>query len=84
MIFDAGFLALGLLAGAVHFSLLRWNTEFYARPGRVGIGAALQVARMAVLAGVLVLAARQGALPLLLVALGVLIARPVVVRWMTA
>jgi hypothetical protein len=84
MMLDAAFIAFGLLVGALHFSLLRWNTTFYARPGAVGLGAALQLARIGALGGVLVLAARQGALPLLLVALGVLIARPVVMRWMTA
>lgn len=88
MIMDAGFVALGLLTGALHFSLLRWNTGFYARPGRVGqgalLGALLQVARLAVLAGLLVMVARQGALPLLLVALGVVAVRPVVMRWMAA
>jgi F1F0 ATPase subunit 2 len=80
MIADAGFLALGLVAGTLHFSLLRWNTIFYARPGRIGMGAALQLARLAVLAALLTMVARQGALPLLLTALGVLIARPIVVR----
>jgi hypothetical protein len=80
MIADAGFIALGLLAGTLHFSLLRWNTAVYARPGRIGLAAVLQVVRIGVLGGLLLLAARQGALPLLLMALGVLIARPVVMR----
>lgn len=84
MMIDAGFIVLGLLAGTLHFSLLRWNTTFYARPGRVALGAALQILRLAVLTVILVLAARQGPLPLLLVALGVVIARPVVMRWRPA
>jgi hypothetical protein len=78
MIADAGFIVLGLLAGTLHFSLLRWNTMLYARPGRVWLGAGLQVVRMAGLGGLLALAALHGALPLLLMAIGVLIARPVV------
>ncbi|HEY1411505.1 MAG TPA: ATP synthase subunit I [Rhodopila sp.] len=84
MILDLGFIALGLLAGTLHFALLRWNTSLYARPGRISVGAALQVARIGVLAGLLVVVARQGALPLLLMALGVLAARPVVMRWVVA
>jgi hypothetical protein len=84
MILDIDFIALGLLAGTLHFSLLRWNTSLYARPDRIGVGAALQVVRIGVLAGLLVVAARQGALPLLLMALGVLVARPVVMRWVAA
>jgi uncharacterized membrane protein (UPF0136 family) len=84
MILDVGFIALGLLAGTLHFTLLRWNTSLYARPGRIGLGAALQVVRIGVLAGLLAMAARQGALPLLLMALGVLVARPVVMRWVAA
>lgn len=78
MIADAVFVVLGLLAGTLHFALLRWNTMLYARPGRIWLGAGLQVARMAGLAGLLVLAALHGAVPLLLMAIGVLIARPVV------
>ena len=84
MIADAGFFALGLLAGTLHFSLLWWNAVFYARPGRAGMGAALQAVRIGALAGILVLTARHGALPLLLTALGVLIARPIVMLWMAA
>jgi hypothetical protein len=80
MIADAGFVGLGLVAGTLHFSLLRWNTIFYARAGSVGVGAALQLARLALLAVLLTMVARQGAPPLLLTALGVLIARPIVVR----
>lgn len=78
MILDAGFLAFGLLAGTLHFSLLRHNAALYAHPGRVWMGAGLQVVRIGLLAGLLVVVARHGAFPLLLMALGVLIARPVV------
>lgn len=84
MMADTGFLAAGVLAGALHFALLRWNTTLYARAGRVAAAAALQVLRLGVLAGLLAIVARQGALPLLLAALGLLIARSLVVRWMAA
>ncbi|MDR3529146.1 MAG: ATP synthase subunit I [Rhodopila sp.] len=82
MITDAGFIAFGLMVGVLHFSLLRWNTTLYARPGWFGTGAALQVGRLGTLGGLLAVVALHGALPLLFTALGVLIARPVVMRWM--
>jgi hypothetical protein len=84
MIVDAGCLVLGLLAGTLHFALLRWNTLFYARPGRLWTAVGLQAVRMAGLGGLLFAAALLGALPLLLTALGVLIVRPVVTRWAAA
>jgi hypothetical protein len=79
---DAGFVAAGMVAGGIYFALLRWNTVLYTRPGRMWTAALLQVVRLGGLAGLLAIAARHGALPLLLSALGVLIARPFVVRWM--
>jgi hypothetical protein len=84
MMADAGFLAVGAFAGTLHFALLRWNTALYARAGRIAAAAALQVLRLGALAGLLVIVARQGALPLLLAALGLLIARSFVIRWMAA
>ncbi len=80
MITNIGFLAVGLLAGTVHFALLRWNTALFAQPRRIWVAVPLQVARLSVLAGLLVIAALHGALPLLLTALGLLVARPVVMR----
>ena len=71
---DAGFLALGLAAGLVHFHLLRWNTHLFITCGALR-AFGVQALRLAALAGVLVLAAWFGALPLLLTALGVMIAR---------
>jgi len=71
---DAGCFALGIAAGLVHFHLLRWNTRLFITGGVLrAIG--VQALRLAALAGVLLLAAWQGALPLLLTALGVMIAR---------
>jgi hypothetical protein len=80
----AGSFALGLLAGGLHFGSLRWNTMFYARPGRLWTAVALQGARMAGLGGLLLVVALHGPLPLLLTALGILVARPLVARWVTA
>lgn len=76
---DMGFLVLGLVTGLLHFHLLRWNTELFVSGGLARAFAA-QGLRLAMLAGVLVCAAWQGALPLLLAALGVMIARPIVLR----
>lgn len=77
MISAALYLALGALAGAVHLSLLRRNAALYARPGRIGHAVGLQILRFAAMAGVLTAVALQGALPLMMAALGVIVARPV-------
>ena len=77
---DAAGLIVGLVGGTAHFVLLRWNTDLYLRPRGLGRAIALQGLRLALLAAVLVLLARQGALPLLLGALGVLAARWIVLR----
>lgn len=82
MITDAGFLAVGIVAGLLHFTLLRWNVALYARAGRVRSAAVLQALRLGALAGLFAMAALHGALPLLLTALGLLIARPFVMHWM--
>jgi F1F0 ATPase subunit 2 len=82
MIADAAFFAAGLAAGTLHFALLRWNASLYGRSRHIAGAAALQVLRLAVLGMVLALIARHGALPLLLAALGVLIARSLVMRMM--
>jgi hypothetical protein len=82
MIGNAAFVAAGALAGLVYFGLLRWNTMLYLGGNRAGAGAALHIVRLAALAALLMLTATCGALPLLLTALGLLIARPLVMRWM--
>jgi hypothetical protein len=78
----AGFVAIGLLGGLVFFGLLRWNTALYVGGGGVATAAALHLIRLAFVGGLLALVAQRGALPLLLTALGVVVARPIVVRWM--
>jgi hypothetical protein len=82
MIGNAAFVAVGALAAVVYFGLLRWNTTLYLGGNRAAVGAALHIVRLAALAALLVLTATCGALPLLLTALGLLIARPLVMRWM--
>lgn len=76
-------LAIGLLAGGAHVALLRRNTALYLRPGRIAPAIALQVLRLGLLATVLALLARQGAPALLAGALGVLVARHLVLRRLT-
>lgn len=82
MMTNAAFLVIGLLAGGVFFALLRWNTALYLREGGFARAVGLQVLRLAAVAFVLTLAARHGALPLLLGAAGLLVARTLVVRLM--
>jgi hypothetical protein len=81
-ILDAGFVVFGLAAGLLHFHLLRWNTGLFIT-GSAMLACGAQALRLATLAGVLVVMAWLGALPLLLTALGVMIARVVATspRW---
>ncbi len=79
---DAGCFALGIAAGLLHFHLLRWNTRLFITGGALQ-AFAVQALRLAALAGVLLAAAWLGALPLVLAALGVMIARLIALspRW---
>lgn len=69
----------GLVLGAAFFSLLGLNVRLYGSR-RWPVAMVLHLARWALLALALLVAARAGALPLLAMALGVLIARTVLVR----
>jgi F1F0 ATPase subunit 2 len=81
MVFSAAaHLTAGIVLGVLYFRSLWWNTCRFARGGRVMTMAALMIGRYALLAGLLTLASLEGALPLLMMALGVLIARSVAVR----
>jgi hypothetical protein len=84
MIGGTAFLLVGFAAGTLYFALLRWNTVLYAQAGRIWMAIAMHVSRLGTLAGVLTLIALHGALPLLLTVLGLLIARPLVMRWATS
>jgi F1F0 ATPase subunit 2 len=69
----------GLATGATHFALLRWNTRLYLTGGLMqAVGA--QLLRLASIALPLCMAAWNGALPLLLAASGVMVARFLVLR----
>ncbi len=76
----AAHLAAGMALGAVYFNAVWWNASLLAHGGRVRIAVGLIVGRLALLGGLLALASLEGALPLLAMALGVLIARPVIMR----
>lgn len=70
----------GLFAGALYFLCVRWNANLIARGQRTALVIATTLLRFAALAALLFAAARLGALPLLLMALGVTLARFVIVR----
>ena len=72
--------ALGIALGLAHFASLRRVTAMYLSGGSPVRAVLLQLARLALLGGVLLLFAQLGAAPLLASALGVLIAREAVLR----
>ncbi|MCR8549923.1 hypothetical protein M4578_19015 [Salipiger sp. P9] len=76
--------ALGLMAGLalglVHFATLRRVTALYLSGAAPARALAFQLARFALLIGVLVLLATAGAAPLLGGALGVLLGRAIILR----
>jgi F1F0 ATPase subunit 2 len=76
----AAHLAVGIMVGTLYFRALWWNTRRLALGGRATTAIALSVGRFVLLGGLLLLASREGALPLLILALGVLLARFVVMR----
>jgi F1-F0 ATPase (N-ATPase) AtpR subunit len=75
----------GLLGGAAYFALLRWNTLLYVGAqdhARFAFVQALglQLLRLGGIGVLLGFAARDGALPLLFAALGVMVCRPLVLH----
>jgi len=75
-------LLVGLLGGITHFALLRWNTRLYLGGSSVALAVGVQAVRLAAIALLLAFAAWHGAWPLLVAALGVVLARPLTVRVM--
>lgn len=73
-------LALGGAVGALYFRSLWWTTRRFGADGRATVAVALMVGRFVLLGGALFLASLAGAGPLLTMALGILVARSVVVR----
>jgi F1F0 ATPase subunit 2 len=76
----AAHLAAGIALGTLYFGSLWWSARRFGGAGRATTTIVLMVGRFALLGGLLTLASLEGALPLLVVALGVLIARSVVMR----
>ena len=80
----AACLVAGIGLGTVYFRTLWWTTRRFGAEGRVTTAIALIAGRFIVLGGALILASLAGAAPLLTMALGILVARFVVVRRVTA
>ena len=76
----AAHLAAGVLLGCIYFQSLWWSVRRFTGGGQATTAIALTIGRIVLLAGSLTLASLKGVLPLLAMALGVLIARPVVMR----
>ena len=70
--------------GALYFRTLWWTTRRFGEDGRATTAVALMAGRFVALGGVLFLASLAGAAPLLTMALGILVARFVVVRRVSA
>ena len=76
-----GCLMLGLAVGGIYFTAMWWSAELFAAGGQISWAIALVAGRFVLmLASLATVAIRGGALPLLATALGILIARMVVVR----
>ncbi len=73
-------LAAGIGLGVLYFRSLWWNIRLFTLGGRATTAIALIIGRLALLGGLLTLASLEGALPLLGMALGVLVARFAVMR----
>lgn len=73
-------LTVGILLGLLYFRSLWWNVRLFTSGGHVTTTIVLFLGRFAVLGGLLALASLEGALPLLSMVFGLLIARAMVVR----
>jgi hypothetical protein len=71
----AAYLGVGYGVGVLYFRSIWWNARRFAGRGGLVAIIALMIGRFAVIAGVLALASLEGALPLLVMALGVIVAR---------
>jgi F1F0 ATPase subunit 2 len=73
-------LAAGIALGILYFRSLWWNASRFTGGGRATTTITLMIGRFALLGGLLTLASLEGAPPLLMMALGILIARSAVMR----
>jgi F1F0 ATPase subunit 2 len=74
-------LAAGIALGILYLGSLWWNVRRFAHGDSLFTTIALMIGRFVLLGALLALASLEGALPLLVLALGVLIARSTVMRW---
>jgi F1F0 ATPase subunit 2 len=70
--------AAGIALGALYFGGLWWNTRLFTEGGRLRTMILLMIGRFLLLGAVLTLASLEGAMPLLLMALGIFISRFVI------
>jgi len=70
----------GILLGILYFRGLWWSVRRFSHSDRLVATLALMIGRFVLLGGLMTLASLEGALPLLVLALGVLAARSVVMR----
>ena len=71
-------LAVGIALGVLYFRGLWWNVRRYTHGGSLLTMIALMIGRFVLLGALLALASLEGALPLLMLALGTLVGRSVV------
>jgi F1F0 ATPase subunit 2 len=76
----AAHLAAGVILGILYFRSLWWNARRFTAGGRVATTIAVMIGRFVLLGLLLTLASLEGALPLLVMVLGILIARSFVMR----
>lgn len=69
----------GLALGAASLTALRFNTSLYLA-GRLWGSLGLHIARLAIVAGLLIWTARQGAGPLVAIAAGLVLTRPIATK----
>ena len=76
-----GYLLLGLTVGVAYFAAMWRSAELFAAGKRVGLAIGLVVGRLSLILAILApIAIRGGALPLLVTALGIVIARAIAMR----
>jgi F1F0 ATPase subunit 2 len=73
-------LGAGIVLGILHFRGLWWSVRRFFDGGNLVATIALMIGRFVLLGGLMTLASLEGALPLLVLALGVLAARAAVIR----
>ena len=69
------YFAIGVALGVVYFQGLRWNARLFSEGASLQVTIGLLVGRFVLLGVLLTLASLEGAMPLLVMALGVLVAR---------